>query len=77
MHKRGFSIGAAIFLLSLIPFETNLSQEQSPLLKPCTAETTRKKNEDTTRKKERKRQKTKNGKKDQNDQQPAKNSNCN
>jgi hypothetical protein len=75
-----FSIGAAIFLVSLIPFETNLSQEQSPLIKPCMAETTPKKNEDTTnasKKKGRKRQKSKNGKKDRTDQQQAKKSNCN
>jgi len=74
------SIGAAIFLLSLVPFETNLSQEQNQLIKPCMAETTPRKNDDTTntsRKKSRKRPKTKDGKKDRNDQQQAKNSNCN
>jgi hypothetical protein len=75
-----FSIAAAIFLLSLVPFETNFSQEQNQLIKPCTAETTPKKNEDTTntsKKKGRKRQKTKDGKKDRTDQQQGKNSNCN
>jgi hypothetical protein len=74
-----FSIGAAIVLLSLLPFEINFSQQQNELIKPCMAETTPKKNEDrtnTTKKKARKRQKTKDGKKDRNDQQ-AKNSNCN
>ena len=74
-----FSIGAAIFLLSLVPFETNFSQEQGQLIKPCMAETAPKKKEDTTnttRKKGRKRQKTKDEKKNQNDQQ-AKGSNCN
>ena len=73
-----FSIGAAILLLSLVSFETNLGQEQNKLIKPCMAETTPKKNDDTTstaKKKARKRQK-KDGKKDRNDQQ-AKNSNCN
>jgi hypothetical protein len=75
-----FSIGAAIVLLSLLPFEINFSQEQNQLIKPCMAETTPKKNEDTTnstKKKGRKRQKTKDGKKDRSDQQQAKNSNCN
>jgi hypothetical protein len=75
-----FSSGAAIFLLSLVPFETNYSQEQNQLIKPCMAETTPKKNEDatnTTKKKGRKRQKTKDGKKDRNEQQQSKNSNCN
>ena len=73
-------IGAAIFLLSLVPFETNFSQDQNKLIKPCMAESTPKKTEDTTNttgKKGRKRQKTKDGKKDRNDQQQAKNSNCN
>jgi hypothetical protein len=82
MSERGkrLSIGAAIFLLSLVPFETNLSQEQSQLIKPCTAETTPKKNEDTTnatRKKGRKRQKSKDGKKHGNVQQQLKGSSCN
>ena len=75
-----FSIGAVIFLLSLVPFETNYSHEQNQLIKPCMAETTPKKNEDatnTTKKKGRKRQKTKDGKKDRNEQQQSKNSNCN
>ena len=72
-----FSIGSAIVVLSLVPFEINFSQEQNQLIKPCMAETTPKKNEDTTKKKGRKRQKTKDGKKDRNDQQQAKNSNCN
>ena len=72
-----FSIGAAIVLLSLLPFDINFSQEQNQLIKPCMAETTPKKNEDTAKKKGRKRQKTKDGKKDRNDQQQAKNSNCN
>ena len=75
-----YSTAAAIFSLSLaVPFETNFSQEQGQLIKPCMAETTPRKKEDTTkatRKKERKRQKTKNEKKNQNDQQ-AKGSNCN
>ena len=74
-----FSIGAAIFLLSLVPFETSFSQEQSQLIKPCMADTTPKKKEDTantSRKKGRKRQKTKDEKKSRNDQQP-KGSNCN
>lgn len=72
------SIGAAIVLLSLVPFEINVSQKQNQLIKPCMAETTPKKNEDatnTTKKKGRKRQKTKDGKKDRNEQ--AKNANCN
>ena len=75
-----FSIGAAVFLLSLVPFEIDFSQEQTQLLKPCMAETTPKKSEDTTntsKKKGRKRQKSKNGKKDRTEQQQAKNSNCN
>ena len=58
-RTKRLSSGAAIFLLSLVPFETNLSQNQNQLIKPCTAETTPKKNEDTTnaaRKKGRKRQ---------------------
>ena len=71
------SIGAAIFLLSLVPLETNFSQEQGQLIKPCMAETTPKKKEDTTRKKGRKRQRTKDEKKDSKDQQQAKGSNCN
>jgi len=75
-----FSIGAAILLVSLVPLETDFSREQSKLIKPCMAESTPKKTEDTTNttgKKGRKRQKTKDGKKDRNDQQQAKNSNCN
>jgi hypothetical protein len=79
MSERGkrLSIGAAIFLVSLVPFETNLSQEQSQLIKPCMAETTPEKKEDTTnpkKKKGRKRPKTKDEKKDRNE---SKNSNCN
>jgi hypothetical protein len=73
-----FSICAAILLLSLVPLETNFGQQESQLIKPCMAETTPKKVEDTTnaaKKKGRKRQKTKDGKKDRNEQ--AKNSNCN
>ena len=73
------SIGSAILLVSLVPFDTSQSQEQNQLIKPCMADTTPKKNEDTTnttKKKGRKRQKRKDGKKDRNDQQ-AKNSNCN
>lgn len=73
-----FSIGAAILLLTLAaPFETNFSQEQGQLIKPCTAETTPEKKEDTTnpkKKKERKRPKTKDEKKDRKE---SKNSNCN
>jgi len=73
-----FSIGAAILLLSFAaPFETNFSQEQNQLIKPCTAETTPEKKEDTTnskKKKARKRSKTKDEKKDRNE---PKNSNCN
>ena len=72
-----FSIGAAILLLSLVPFETNFSQDQSKLIKPCMAESTPKKTETTTGKKGRKRQKTKDGKKDRDDQQQAKSPNCN
>jgi hypothetical protein len=73
-----FSIGGAIFLLSLVPFETSFSQEQSQLIKPCMADTTPKKKEDTTtRKRGRKRQKTKDEKKGRNDQQQPKGSNCN
>jgi hypothetical protein len=75
-----FSIGAAIFFLSLaVPFETNFSQEQSQLIKPCMANTTPEKKEDTTtaKKKGRKRQKTKDRKKDRNAQQQAKGSTCN
>jgi hypothetical protein len=74
------SIGAAIFLLSLVPFETYFSQEQSQLIKPCMADTTPKKKEEATNtagKKGRKRQKTKNEKKGRNDQQQPKGSNCN
>jgi hypothetical protein len=74
-----FSIVGAILLVSLVPFETNFSQNQSKLIKPCMADTTPKKNEDTTnttKKKGRNRQKTKDGKKDRTNQQ-AKNSNCN
>jgi hypothetical protein len=77
-RSKRFSI-AAIFVLSLVSFETNLGQEQNQPIKPCMAETTPKKTEDTTnaaKKKGRKRQKTKDMKKDRNDQQ-AKNSNCN
>jgi hypothetical protein len=75
-----FSTGAAIFFLSLVPFETNFSQEQSQLIKPCMADTTPKKKEDTTnttRKKGRKRQQTKDEKKGRNDRQQPKASNCN
>ena len=74
-----FSIGAAILLLSLVPFETSFSQEQNQLIKPCMADTTPAKKEvttNTTKKKGQKRQKSKDRKKDRNDQQ-AKNSNCN
>lgn len=74
------SIGAAVFLLSLVPFEINFAQEQSPLIKPCMAETTPKKTKDTTnatRKKGRKRQKSKDRKKNRNNQQQSKGSNCN
>ena len=78
-RSKRFLIGAAIFLLSLAaPFETNFSQEQNQLIKPCMAETTPEKKEDTTspkkKKKERKRPKTKDEKKDRNE---SKNSNCN
>ena len=79
-RSKRLSSGAAIFLLSLVPFETNFSQNQNEMLKPCMAETTPKKNEDTTnasKKTGRKRQKSKDGKKDRTDQQQAKNSNCN
>ena len=79
LSKR-LSIGAATFLLSFIPFETTFTQEQSPLIKPCMAETTPKKTEDktnVTRKKGAKRQKSKDRKKDRNDQQQSKGSNCN
>lgn len=76
-----FSIGAVIFLLSLAaPFETNFSQEQYQLIKPCMADAGPEKKEDTTnttRKKRRKRQKTKAEKKDRNDQKQTKGSNCN
>jgi hypothetical protein len=75
---RRFAIGAAIFLLSLaVPFETDFSQEQSQLIKPCMAETTPEKKEDTTntkKKKGRKRPKQKGEKKDRNE---SRNSNCN
>ena len=79
-RSKRLSIGAAIFLLSLIPFETNLGQEQSQLIKPCMAEPTPKKNEDptnATRKKGRKPQKSKDGKKHRNVQQQPKGSSCN
>jgi hypothetical protein len=79
-RSKRLSFGASIFLLSLIPFETNLGQEQSQLIKPCTAETTPKKNEDTTnatRKKGRQRQKPKDRKKDRNVAQQPKGSSCN
>ena len=72
-------IGAAILVLGCVPFDTSFSQEKSGLIKPCMADTTPKKNEETlntTKKKGRKRQKSKDGKKDRNDQQ-AKGSNCN
>ena len=75
---RRFAIGAAIFLLSLVvPFETDFSQEQSQLIKPCMAETTPEKKDDTTntkKKKGRKRPKQKDEKKDRNE---SRNSNCN
>jgi len=73
-------LGAVILFLSVATFQTDLGQEQSQLIKPCMAETTPKKNEETenaTRKKGRKHQKTKYAKKDRNNQQQAKNSNCN
>ena len=77
-RNKRFSTGAVIFFLSLAaPFETNFSQEQSQLIKPCMAETTPEKKEDTTnpkKKKGRKRPKTKDEKKDRNE---SKNSNCN
>lgn len=77
-RSKRLSIGAAIFLLSLVaPFETNFSQKQSQLIKPCMAETTPEKKEDITnpkKKKGRKRPKTKDEKKDRNE---SKNSNCN
>jgi hypothetical protein len=79
-QSKRFSIGAAILLLSLGPFDTNFSQEKNQLIKPCMAETTPKKNEEatnTTKKKGRMRQKTKDGKKDRNEQEQSKNSNCN
>lgn len=72
-----FSIGTAVFLLTLVPFETNLGQQQNQLIKPCTAEPAPEKKEDTTstkKKKSRTRPKTNNGKKDQ---QQSKNANCN
>jgi hypothetical protein len=73
-----FLTGAAILLVSLAaPFETNFGKEQGQLIKPCTAETTPRKKEDTTNtknKKGRKRPKTKDEKKDRNE---PKNSNCN
>lgn len=78
-RSKRLSIGAAILLLSLVPSGTALGEQQSKLIKPCMAETTPEKQVDTTntsKKKGRKRQKTKDGKKDRNDQQ-AKNSNCN
>jgi ABC-type uncharacterized transport system involved in gliding motility auxiliary subunit len=77
-RSKQFLIGAAILLLSLAaPFETSFSQEQGQLIKPCMAETTPEKKEDTTKpknKKRRKRPKTKDEKKDRNE---SKNSNCN
>lgn len=78
-RSKRFLIGAAILLVSLAaPFETNFSQEQSQLIKPCMAETTPEKKEDTTnpkkKKKGRKRPKTKDEKKDRNE---PKGSNCN
>jgi hypothetical protein len=79
-RSKRLSIGAAIFLLSLIPFEINLSQEQRQLIKPCMAEATPKKNEDTTnatRKKGRQHQESKDKKKDRNVQQQSKGSSCN
>ena len=81
MNERSnrLSICAAILSLSLVPFQNNFSQEQSQLIKPCMAEPTPEKKEDTTpttKKKGRKRQKTKDEKKDRNDKQLSK-SNCN
>jgi hypothetical protein len=79
-RSKRLSIGTAVLLLSLIPFQLNFSQEQSQVIKPCMADTAPEKKEDTTnttKKKERKRQKTKDRKKDRNDQQQAKGSNCN
>lgn len=64
-------------LLSLAaPFETNFSQEKSQLIKPCMAETTPRKKEDTTntKKKGRKRPKTRDEKKDRKE---PKGSKCN
>ena len=77
-RSKRFLTGAAILLLSLAaPFETNFSQEQSQLIKPCMAETTPRKKEDTTKntkKKGRKRPKTRDEKKDQKE---PKGSKCN
>jgi hypothetical protein len=73
-----FSIAVAIFLLSLVPFQTNFSQTQNQLIKPCMAETTTPQKKEVTtnrrKKKGRKGQKSKDGGKDQ---QQAKGSNCN
>jgi hypothetical protein len=60
-RSKQFLIGAAILLLSLAaPFETSFSQEQSQLIKPCMAETTPEKKEDTTNPKEERTEASKN-----------------
>jgi hypothetical protein len=75
--KKRYSIGAAILLLSLGLFETNFSQQQNQLIKPCVASTTPEKKEGTTKKAGRHDQKTKDRKKDRNDKNRSKGSNCN
>ncbi len=74
---RRFSIVVAIFLLALVPFETNFSQEQTQLIKPCMAEATPKKKEVTTNTKKKKGRKGQKAKDDKKDQQQSKSSNCN
>lgn len=76
-RSNGFSITAAILLVTLVaPFETNFSQEQSQLIKPCMAETTPEKKEDTTNPKKKKGQKRPKTKDEKKDRKESKNSNC-
>jgi hypothetical protein len=76
-RKKRFSIGAAILLLSLGSFEASFSQQQNQLIKPCVAVTSTEKKEGTAKKAGRQDQKTKDRKKDRNDKNRSKGSNCN
>jgi hypothetical protein len=75
-RMKRFSIGAAILLLSLGSFEASFSQQQNQLIKPCVAGNTTEKKEGTTKKPARRDQKTKDRKKDRNDKNRSKGSNC-